>query len=166
MNSELGHSQKYRAMPLANWTWSEMNWQTRFSIVSAACCALLLAVRRLLFASTTAKSKRRTARSRAQQAALTIEKRVCQFISLHVQLASGIAQYFCQWPNSEFIVSSYCDVMLGSFQIRRDAIVGVDLGRSQRRQGRLARPPINVINKAKNRKTLRFIVLRCAAALL
>src|SRR5712664_573906 len=121
---------------------------------------------RRFLASTAAKSKRRTARSRAQQAALTIEKRVCQFISLHVQLASGIAQYFCEWPNSEFIVSSYCDVMLGSFQIRRDAIVGVDLGRSQRRQCRRVRPAIDVINKAKKRKAVRFMVLRCAAVLI
>jgi len=58
MNSELGHWQKYWAMPLANWTWSEMNWQTRFSIVSAACCALLLAVRRLLFAAVEARNRR------------------------------------------------------------------------------------------------------------
>src|SRR5216683_139102 len=71
---------------------------------------------RRFLASTAAKSKRRTARSRAQQAALTIEKR------------------FCQWPNSEFIVSSYCDVMLGYIQTRRDAIVRADLGRSKRGQ--------------------------------
>src|SRR5258708_7797554 len=58
MNSELGHWQKYWAMPLANWTWSEMKWQTRFSIDSAACCALLLAVRRLLFAAVEARNRR------------------------------------------------------------------------------------------------------------